>query len=211
MNDNIIEFKTKEEMYEEARAMLELPEKASEGYSKMKKLADSGYDRAVYVVARCLSEGTGVEKNQSAAFGLMFEYAYDCEQPRAYMTLGKYYEDGIGTEKNEQNAVTLYKTATDYYYPPAFIELARCYRKGIFVPVNQKKAFALDMMAANFDYCLGMFHVALHYINGDGVERDPRMAYYWLTKASDAGSTQATKMLHEIQMRRAEREKITAK
>eukprot|EP01094_Clydonella_sp_ATCC50884_P020899 TRINITY_DN4454_c0_g1_i7.p1 TRINITY_DN4454_c0_g1~~TRINITY_DN4454_c0_g1_i7.p1 ORF type:complete len:130 (+),score=30.08 TRINITY_DN4454_c0_g1_i7:1-390(+) len=57
--------------------------------------------------------------------------------------LGMCYEQGVGVEKNVEEAVRLYRQAVDMDEPSAMVKLGMCYEQGRFVEKNVEEAMRL--------------------------------------------------------------------
>ena len=62
--------------------------------------------------------------------------------------LGYYYQHGIGTEKNEIKAFTLYKKAAEEGYIESICNLRYCYQYGIGVDKNDDDVFKWYLKSA---------------------------------------------------------------
>lgn len=58
------------------------------------------------------------------------------------------------------------------------------YENGLGVPQDHTKAFEYYYEAAKLEDSIGKCNLAFCYLNGIGVDRDKKMAKYWLGKAS---------------------------
>lgn len=69
-----------------------------------------------------------------------YEKATKFHYAPAFCALGRFYEDGIYLQKNDQFAYFCYQTCAHQQYGLGTFHLALCYQKGIFVPIHLEKA-----------------------------------------------------------------------
>ena len=78
----------------------------------LKRAAAQGDALALYFLARCLEEGTGIEKSAEEAVPI-YRLAAELGNPWAQCALGRCLEEGIGTPKDLEQAVEWYQRAAD--------------------------------------------------------------------------------------------------
>ncbi len=78
----------------------------------LKRAAAQGDALALYFLARCLEEGTGIEKNAEEAFPV-YRLAAELGNPWAQCALGRCLEEGVGTPKDPEQALEWYRRAAD--------------------------------------------------------------------------------------------------
>ena len=117
------------------------------------------------------------KKNQQAgnaemAFQQYMVAARDYGHPEAQFEVARCYQNGMGVEKNEENAVVWYKKAAEQGNAEAQCALGECYQQA----GNAEMAFQQYMVAAR-DYGRpeAQFEVARCYQNGTGVEKTKKM------------------------------------
>jgi TPR repeat protein len=100
--------------------------------------------------------------------------------------LGYMYENGVGTDKDVQRAVQLYRSAAEGGYPDAQNLLGILYATGgDGVPRDDQQAIAWYRKAADQGDAKAQKNLGDMYFFGRGVERDFQQAAAWYTKAAD--------------------------
>lgn len=123
---------------------LELYEKGAEEGDRSceKKAFEIKRDREKHYFDAC-----AIEKNSPKSAFPLFEMSVKAGYPPAHAKIGRYYEFGIGTEKNRKLAFKHYKHAVDIGDKRALLDLGRCYASGIGVAFNFKLASKYLSMA----------------------------------------------------------------
>jgi Transglycosylase SLT domain/Sel1 repeat len=80
----------------------------------------------------------------------------------------------------------------------ATFELARHYEMGVGIEINYTKAFDLYCQAATKGHTEASYHVALMYLNGQGVKESRSDAAAWIGKAVDSGHPYAAEVVAEM-------------
>jgi TPR repeat protein len=113
--------------------------------------------------------------NESAALG----------NPEAENMLGVCYQNGQGTEPNDEQALSWYQEAAKHNDSDALNNLANCYKNGLLgLEADPEKAFELYKKAAEQDNVDAMFEVAEYY---DASYLTAQKSVEWYQKAADAG------------------------
>jgi len=134
-------------------------------------------------------------------------YAAEQGHPGAQWKLGRMYADGEGVQRDQIKAFDYFtqianmhaddnpSTPQARFVANAFVALGGYYLTGIpNSSVRRDFTRARDMFAYAASYFgdpEGQYHLARLYIDGDGVERDPRFAARWLGLAAHKGQYQA--------------------
>lgn len=112
--------------------------------------------------------------------------------------LGRFYADGIGTQKDLQKAAECYKYAAEQNEPLGMRRLGRCYQDGNGVEKDEekaaawyKKAFMWYRKAAESGDVKAMKELAKCYLGTLGVEEDAKKAVFWRNKAATMGDVEA--------------------
>jgi TPR repeat protein len=90
--------------------------------------------------------------------------------------LGYCMGNGIGIERNEEEAMRWYKRAADQDFARAQYFLGEMYEFGDGVEVNWNESIRLYRMGANKKSEASFFNLGLCYKNGTGIECDRKMA-----------------------------------
>lgn len=121
-------------------------------------------------------------KNYTAAFPKL-KTAAEKGHKKAQYRLGRCYDKGYGTTKNEQLAAQWYEKAANQGYAKAQYQLGKCYKDGDGVEKDRKKAFALFKKAAEQENADAEYAVGKAYLKGKGVAADKAQAKKWLKRA----------------------------
>ena len=112
---------------------------AQEAFQWYEKSAEQGNAEGEYNLARCYSEGFGVEKNEDAAFSY-FTKSAEQNLPDALREIGNCYYIGSGTMKNNTKALEYYTKAAELGDIKAQMLLVDIYKKGEISEKNYEKA-----------------------------------------------------------------------
>jgi len=142
------------------------------------------------------------------------EFAAANGHPLAQWKLGRMYADGDGVKRDETRAFEYFRDIADahaedapgtrmaFIVANAFVSLGSYYLEGI--PNSQIKADperAREMFtyaASYFGDRDAQYNLARMYLDGNGVQRDPRVAARWLNLAADKGQHQAQAVLGDM-------------
>ncbi|WP_247657563.1 tetratricopeptide repeat protein [Aquabacter sp. L1I39] len=144
-------------------------------------------------------------------------YAADQGHPAAQWKLGRMYADGDGVKRDDLKAFEYFSRvanshADDYPGTPqarfvasAFVALGGYYLVGIpNTGVRKDPSRARDMYAYAASYFgdpVAQYRLAKLYLDGTGVNRDPRQAARWLILASQKGQYEAQAVLGHMLFR----------
>lgn len=149
--------------------------------------ADQGYCPAMYYIGRCYHFGLVMENDPIRAMEYYQraggEKGGRFRHPIALCALGALYEEGDdGIEINPAKAIEMYRDAGSF--PEALVRLGSCYRRGIGFKDDVLGADCYDQ-AARLNYPIAMHNLALCYLNGFGVPKNPIRAADLFQQASD--------------------------
>lgn len=118
--------------------------------------------------------------------------------PRAMLVLGNMYAEGLGVEKDEKEAFSLYRAAAQLNDPEGMIAVATFYQKGFGVPVNTKLAIEWFSRAARLGSQTGAFFYAIHLYQGArgahyDIKPDNVQSLKWLRIAARSDEDKAIK------------------
>ena len=97
---------------ESVRGTVAVPQDHSKAVFWLKRAAARGDALALYFLARCLEEGTGIGKSEEEAFS-MYRLSADLGNPWAQSAVGRCYETGVGVEQDLASAAEYYRKAAD--------------------------------------------------------------------------------------------------
>ena len=144
---------------------------------------------ALYWLAVCHDNGTGVERDPVRAFELFQESAKLGYLP-AVCDLGVCYENGQGTEKDLDRAIQCYRHAAEEGYAQGQCNLGAMYYFGVGVEKDYGQAARLFTQAAEQQHPRAQFLLGLCYEFGNGVEKDAKKAALRYQEAGKGGSEQ---------------------
>ncbi|MBF0276642.1 MAG: SEL1-like repeat protein [SAR324 cluster bacterium] len=116
-------------------------------------------------------------------------------QPHDEFKLGVIYREGLGTEKNAQEAVYWYEKAAYQGHARAQTRLGFMLRNGIGTPPNLSRALYWYRRAASQGMSQGQFNLGGMYLKGYGVPEDQAQAIRHYQKAAHQGHPMAQRML----------------
>ncbi|HJY79401.1 MAG TPA: tetratricopeptide repeat protein [Burkholderiales bacterium] len=149
---------------------------------------------AVVLLAASASFGGALEDGDAAlkqkdypkAMSLLLPMAREGNTFAQY-NVGVMYADGLGTEKNETEAVKWYRKAADQGHVNAQVNLGLAYDKGRGLEKDPKKAMEWYSRAARQGSAMAQNNIGSLYFNGEGVKKDDKMAVEWYSKAAQQG------------------------
>lgn len=157
-------------------------------FQNYQKSVERGYFTAAYHLGRCYQDGIGVDRSSREkakecdllAFRLYFQAAQN-GHGKSLNALGIIYEKGLlGIDRSTKEkafncdrlALLCYeKAAFNWKSKRAFLALGRCYEKGVGAQVNPTQAFACYKKAADSGNVVALYHLALCYLEGIGIEK----------------------------------------
>jgi TPR repeat protein len=114
--------------------------------------------------------------------------------PYGNYALARYYETGLGIERDEDKAASLYQKAfvelkvrsekLDSY---GQLFLGGCYSDGKGVQKDPVEGVKWTRKGADQGFAPAQFKLGILYENGEGVQKDPAEAMKWYRKAADQG------------------------
>ena len=99
----------------------------------------------------------------------------------------EYYDLGFNyLENNEyEKALEYFNKAIELNESAGYNGLAVCYEEGKGVEQNIQLANKYYLLSAEKGYPSAMRNIAVQYLNGNGVEKDPTVSVYWWKKAAN--------------------------
>ena len=129
-----------------------------------------------------------------AAFALMAGEA-EKGNGNAMLTLGRFYEQGVGIARNYTKAMEWYGKAAQAGQPEGHYNLGVCYEVGMGTASDMAKAVQSYQKASDLGLAIAMVKLSSIYISGNGAPRDTTKAISYLDKAASAGMPNAANEL----------------
>eukprot|EP00475_Leptophrys_vorax_P033405 TRINITY_DN5242_c0_g1_i1.p1 TRINITY_DN5242_c0_g1~~TRINITY_DN5242_c0_g1_i1.p1 ORF type:complete len:337 (+),score=95.89 TRINITY_DN5242_c0_g1_i1:26-1012(+) len=126
----------------------------------------------------------GVHKDFRKGFEYILESANLGHVP-SYVTLGFFYEKGVGTSVDLEAAVGWYRKAAEVGDLLGMSNLGMMYRLGSGVPVDHEESLKWLQHAAFLHDARAMFELGNAYYNGYGVRPDMSKALHWYKQAAE--------------------------
>jgi len=139
-----------------------------------------------------------IRAQQAAQFKQLLPLAIE-GNPSAQVLVAGFYKNGIGVEKNLNEAWALYRKAAERGHPDAQYELGHMYETGQGVRANPYRAAEWYKLAAGFgrhreaQYALGQL-----YLTGRGVPHGYAEAVPWFLKAANQGHPAALYLMGAV-------------
>lgn len=118
--------------------------------------------------------------------------------PRAMLTLGTFYEQGIGTPRNFVKALEWYEKAAAAGSAEAFYRVGVAYEIGLGNTGDPQKSFESFEKSAEMNLPEGFYKLATLYITGSAVQKNEAWGVALLTRAADMGHMNAANDLGVI-------------
>ena len=116
---------------------------------------------------------------------------------KAQSTLGAMYLYGVGTSKDEEEALNWFQLAAEKEDLDAYIFLGKMFQEGISVAQDNVESFKWFRLAAGQGDVFSQTSIAYMFANGEGVAIDYFFAYVWASIASARG-VEAGRELRDI-------------
>ena len=113
----------------------------------------------------------------------MFRESAEAGHPFACFSLGRFYENGTGVEKDLEKAYEWYRKAAAGGDVNAWLALGKFFDTGTYVDKNPKEAAMWLERAAEKGHPIAMIGLGQKCVKGEGVEKDPKRALELFTKA----------------------------
>ena len=190
---------------------LQYEQDIEKGMELLRRAAELGDSKALYVLAICYQKGKHVEQDSTRAFELLQKCVQVDKMPEYVNLLGDFYRDGIGIEQNYEAASHYYQWAADNGDVEAMMSLSKLYEEGLGVEKNEEFAAALkarwwetiqwnvygimplDMAKeqAKEGSEEAMYQLGQRYQQGNGVDQNVEVASDWWHKAAMKGHVPA--------------------
>ena len=163
-------------------------------YSKIdKQLLDSPLSPSgCELILVDLDDPASLKKSSLALQRTVFETARelgkkDSVSPALLFRVAKFYDLGIGTNKNHEDAVKWYRKAAEQGHATAQCNLEICYATGDGVAENLKEAVKWYSKAAEQGHAAAQNYLGVCLHEGKGVEKNYEEAVIWYRKAAEQG------------------------
>jgi hypothetical protein len=127
-------------------------------------------------------------KSKNKSEDVIFNYLLNSnDRQQNIVILAKFYQYGIGTNKDETKAYELYKESYEKNHINSTYMLGYCYNYGIGTENNETKAFELYKEAGEKDHIISMFMLGYCYQYGIGTEKNELNAFILYEIAANRG------------------------
>jgi hypothetical protein len=164
-------------------------------YAKASKL---GKTKAQLALAKLYLRGKGVDRDFAKAAALFRDAAARGRDPDAQYALAVMLERGMGTVKNQREALNWYRRAAKTGHSRALLNLGFAYVRGVGVPQDYKKAREYFELAAAKNLAEAQYNLGLIYEHGLGIKKDVPMAFKWYSLAVANQNAPAGKALDRL-------------
>lgn len=157
------------------------------------KYAQKGDKEAMYHLAKCYFDGTGVEQDFSQASYWLTKAAKKNYAP-AQAELAYCYLYGIGVLKDYKQAWGLAQKAIKQKEPEAYYLIALMYKDGLFVKQNTTEFLQYMNCSASLGYAVAQYEMAKLLLLGDdklAIERNIKQGIKLLEKAANQNNAEA--------------------
>ncbi len=135
--------------------------------------------------------------NLGVALSLDFEYdrantqlerALDLGDDYAALVIGRHYDQGLGYDRNDTEALRYYRIAAEVGIAEAQSLLGHAIMDGAGVPQNRQEGMRWVLKAAENGWVAAQNTSAYSYYIGDGVEQDYRESARWYRASAEQGN-----------------------
>lgn len=134
-----------------------------------------------------------------------YEKAYSCsiiaankKDTYAEGTVGWFYQNGYGVDKDYEKALEYLRRAKDDGSTYAMNLLAEHYIEGWGVSINLSKAISYYIKSANLGDDYAQAQLGYYYYYGEGIDENRKLAYYWFKKSAEQGNTYSESWLGHL-------------
>ncbi len=106
--------------------------------------------------------------------------------------------DGIGTSKNNYQAISFLQKSANFNNPNALFTLGARYLSGDLVKKNPTKAFQLFEKADALGHIKATSNLAIMHAKGEGTKQNPKKAFELFKKAAQKGDKTAIEALNTL-------------
>ncbi len=160
-----------------------------QGVRRLTEAMDGGVGYAAYVLGE---QRAGINDNRTQEDYLeaaeFFAKAAHLGDHRGMQRLAWFFTEGLGVEKNAEEALKLNVTAADLGNEVSALNAGVAFEYGRGTEIDFSRAFKYYEMAAGKNVVRAMHNLGAFYFNGQGVERDSSQAFKWYLAAANQGS-----------------------
>ena len=138
--------------------------------------------RFIFQLARALEAEEKTDEARDT-----YQAAVDAGYLVGYLSLGRFYEDGVGTEIDYAKAAAEYQAAVDKGLKAANGNLGYLHEQGLGFPKDTKEAARLYQLGVDAGDPWSAVSLGLLYENGDGVSTDIKEAVRLYRLAAEGG------------------------
>jgi uncharacterized protein len=165
-------------------------------YGILALIAASASLAATATPANTMEEGLTALRNKDYARALeLLRPLANAGNPLAQFDLGVLYDQGLGVEKDDQEALFWYTKSAAQGYANAQTNLGQMYCDGQGVPVDYNKAREWWSRAAQQGNLIAQNDLGSMYLKGQGVQKDYARAAAWYRRPAEQGDRQAENSL----------------
>jgi TPR repeat protein len=176
-------------VYKYAVSLLKDSKTKRKGIALLKKLAQSGHEKANLELA--LENAAGEELISENAMVKWLKHFHELGDSRATLNLGYCFDQALGVKKNKRKAFELYKKAAMSGLRDAQWNLALLFEKGIGCKQDIKEALKWYKKAAQKGDAESINTLGYYYKYGLGVRKNYVKAFDLFKKAAKKGSSSA--------------------
>ncbi|MDR3254880.1 MAG: sel1 repeat family protein [Synergistaceae bacterium] len=114
---------------------------------------------------------------------------------QALITLGGFYAEGAGVQKNFSKARECYEKAAQAGMAEGVYNVGVCWEVGMGSEADPKRAAEYFRKAADMELPQAMFKMSMVLDSGSGVDRDEKASIDYMAKAADAGHPDAASIM----------------
>lgn len=183
--------------------------KAIYWYGKAAEHKSEYRGQALYRLARCYRDSRGKNKDEYKAYQMLKALAkIDCSKIKLYeeaeftadasVSLAYCYDKGIGTEKNAEKAIAIWKEYAEKGNETACRNLGVEYLFGKHLKRDYEKAFYWTQKAAELGDVVAINNLGWCYEKGYGTENDVNKAVEYYKEAASRGNAIAKNNLKRL-------------
>lgn len=178
---------------ESLRPFFSMRQQLKQDFSTFQELADQGYGKAYFPLARMYLGGQGISRKADKAeyyMRMAFNWCTTHQalaDPEIWMDLAEMYGNGFGIEQNPVQSLSWCRKAAEAGLAAAQYNLGLKIEYGLGVKQDAIQAVFWYRKAADQGYAGAQCNLGLNYECGYGVEQDTVQAAFWYRRAAEQG------------------------